>query len=107
MIPITLKYWADRTAPCIIPPPAFLRIGFLLGTILSGIMLSVLGSSVDAIIVCYAEAPAELRENHPAIHAEMEATWAETWPDVVSTPVAVAVPLGGGAAYVRDDTQIT
>uniref|UniRef100_A0A7S2A6J5 Choline transporter-like protein n=1 Tax=Trieres chinensis TaxID=1514140 RepID=A0A7S2A6J5_TRICV len=71
-------------------------LGFFMGLFLSLIMMGVLSSSVDAIIVCYAEAPAEFRENHPELHAEMEGTWSAAWPDATLTPVAVAVPLGGG-----------
>lgn len=70
-------------------------IGFLIGFILSCIMMGVLSGSVDAIIVCYAEAPMEFKENHPELHAEMEETWTAAWPDLTVTPVAVAVPLGG------------
>lgn len=69
-------------------------IGFIVGFILSGIMMGVLSGAVDSIIVCYAEAPTEFKENHPDLHREMEDTWTAAWPDLTFTPVATAVPLG-------------
>mmetsp|Transcript_7002 Transcript_7002/g.12596 ORF Transcript_7002/g.12596 Transcript_7002/m.12596 type:complete len:720 (-) Transcript_7002:225-2384(-) len=70
-------------------------IGFFVGFILACIMMGVLSGSVDSIIVCFAEAPMEFKENHPDLHTEMEESWASAWPDLTFTPVAMAVPIGG------------
>lgn len=70
-----------------------------MGIVLGGILLGVVSSAVDAVIVCYAEAPNELRENHPELSQELETTWASAWPDVDFRGVAV-VSLGGGLGIV-------
>ena len=71
--------------------------GFLVGIILSGIFMGLLSSAVDAIIVCYAEAPKELEENHPAIAQEMSRTWSEAWGNLCGP---VIIGLGGGMGVV-------
>eukprot|EP00565_Helicotheca_tamesis_P006978 CAMPEP_0185730874 /NCGR_PEP_ID=MMETSP1171-20130828/11236_1 /TAXON_ID=374046 /ORGANISM="Helicotheca tamensis, Strain CCMP826" /LENGTH=621 /DNA_ID=CAMNT_0028400017 /DNA_START=77 /DNA_END=1942 /DNA_ORIENTATION=+ len=55
--------------------------GIIIGAIISSIIMGVVGNSVDAIIVCYAEAPADFKANHPALHDEME----ESWSSMMST----------------------
>lgn len=72
-------------------------VGFFVGLILSGVFMGLLSSAVDAIIVCYAEAPKELEESHPAIAQEMSQTWTEAWGDL-SGPVIIG--LGGGLGVV-------
>jgi hypothetical protein len=63
---------------------------FLLGIYLSSVVLGVLTSSVDSIIVLYAEAPNEFQQNHPLLAEEMNATWAQAWPDIFCpTPTTV------------------
>lgn len=71
--------------------------GFFIGIILSGIFMGLLSSAVDAIIVCYAEAPKELEENHPAIAQEMSRTWSEAWGNLCGP---VIIGLGGGLGVV-------
>lgn len=73
-------------------------VGFFVGLILSGMFMGLLSSAVDAIIVCYAEAPKELEDAHPAIAQEMSQTWTEAWGDLSSGPVIVG--LGGGLGIV-------
>lgn len=75
-------------------------IGLISGMILSGIMMGLIESAVDAIIVCFAEASAEFRGNHPELAEEMENAWASAWPDRgFGTRIAV-VGLGGGLGVV-------
>jgi hypothetical protein len=74
-------------------------IGFIVGVILSGIMMGIVSSAVDTIIVCFAEAPRELEENHPEISHELETTWQEAWPDIHFGGIAI-VSLGGGPGIV-------
>jgi len=76
---------------------AAMLIGFVIGVMLCSIMMGVLSSSVDAIIVCYAEAPEEFERNHPILHDEMKSAWMEAWPTVDLEPM-VATPLMGGVA---------
>ncbi|KAL7550651.1 hypothetical protein ACHAWF_013864 [Thalassiosira exigua] len=72
-------------------------VGFLVGLILSGVFMGLLSSAVDAIIVCFAEAPKELEESHPKIAHEMSSTWSEAWGDTFGP---VIVGLGGGLGVV-------
>mmetsp|Transcript_32638 Transcript_32638/g.58931 ORF Transcript_32638/g.58931 Transcript_32638/m.58931 type:complete len:576 (-) Transcript_32638:122-1849(-) len=72
-------------------------VGFVLGLVLSGVFMGLLSSAVDACIVCYAEAPKELEDSHPAIAQEMSRAWAEAWGDL-SGPVIIG--LGGGLGIV-------
>jgi len=47
---------------------------------MSSILLGVIGSSVDTVIVCFAEAPAEFQANHPELSEKMRRTWREAYP---------------------------
>jgi hypothetical protein len=68
--------------------------GLLIGIVLSNIVFRALLSSVDSVIVLYAEAPAEFQENHPQLAQEMHDTWAQAWPDIFSgAPTAIATAV--------------
>lgn len=43
--------------------------------------MGVVGSAVNTVIVCFAEAPAELELNHPQLSMEMRSAWRQAWPD--------------------------
>jgi hypothetical protein len=60
---------------------AFCRAGMLIGFILCSTLFSVISSAVNAVIVCYAEAPAEFQENHPQLSEQMRATWRQAYPN--------------------------
>lgn len=66
---------------------------FFMGLLMSSMTFGVLVSAVDSIIVLWAEAPAEFKDNHPHLCQELEDTWAQAWPDVFS-------PSGRGAPVV-------
>jgi hypothetical protein len=55
-------------------------ISFLIGLVLSNIVLGVVSSAVNTVIVCYCEAPAEFERNHPQLSAEMRGAWTNAWP---------------------------
>ena len=63
--------------------PAFV-IGFLAGFLFATIIMSVVGSGVNTVIVCYAEDPAAFQMNHPQLSAEMSAAWVQAWPGLLS-----------------------
>lgn len=73
-------------------------VGFAMGLLVAGIFMGLLSSAVDGIIVCYAEAPGELEENHPAMAREMSQTWAAAWGEELSGPIVVG--LGSGLGVV-------
>jgi Plasma-membrane choline transporter len=62
--------------------PAFV-IGFLAGFLFATIIMSVVGSGVNTVIVCYAEDPAAFQMNHPQLSAEMRAAWVQAWPGLL------------------------
>jgi hypothetical protein len=54
--------------------------GFLCGLLLSNIQMAVVGSAVNTVIVCFAEAPAEFQANHPELSRRMRESWIQAWP---------------------------
>ena len=56
-------------------------LSIFVGYYFSATALQVLSSSVDTIIVLYAEAPNEYQENHPELAREMHETWRRAWPE--------------------------
>jgi len=44
--------------------------------------MSVVASSVNTVIVCFAEGPAEFQENHPAHSREMRDAWQQAYPEL-------------------------
>ena len=46
-----------------------------MGFSFASIMMSVVGSAVNTVIVCFAEAPAEFEQNHPVLSLEMRGAW--------------------------------
>lgn len=55
-------------------------IGFLAGFLFASIIMSVVGSGVNTVIVCFAEDPAAFEANYPQLSAEMRAAWTQAWP---------------------------
>merc|ERR1719410_459466 len=58
---------------------AFL-IGFIIGLMLSLIMLTAVASGVNTVIVCFADAPAEFQTNHPELSNRMRQTYRSAFP---------------------------
>lgn len=56
-------------------------MGFLVGFLLGSIMMGVVSSAVNAVIVCFAEAPAELEKNYPEKCQEMLSAWNQAYPE--------------------------
>lgn len=63
--------------------PAF-GIGFIAGFLFACIIMSVVGSGVNTVIVCYAEDPAAFEQNHPQLSAEMRTAWVQAWPELIN-----------------------
>lgn len=71
-------------------------IGFLVGVVLSIVLFSIIESSVQGVIVCFAGSPVEFHRNHPELSHEMRHAWKEVWPgslDIESVGVGVGVPM--------------
>ena len=56
------------------------RFSFLIGIVISAILLSVVDSSVNTVFVSFAEAPSEFEENHPQLSSEMRDAWRKVYP---------------------------
>lgn len=54
---------------------------FLIGIVVSAVMFSVVDSSVNTVIVCFAEGPAEFETNHPELSEEMREGWRKVYPE--------------------------
>ena len=59
---------------------AFL-VGFVVGMLLSMVVLGVVGSGVNTVIVCYAEDPATFEINHYELSVRMRDTWRSAFPN--------------------------
>jgi len=57
-------------------------ITFLVGLVFCNILMSIVGSAVNTVIVCFAESPAEFEANHPGLSGEMRSAWVQAWPEL-------------------------
>jgi hypothetical protein len=65
-------------------------LALVAGWIFSALVFRVILSSIDTILVLFAEAPNEFHANHPAIARDMQYAWTQTFPDIFSpAPAAV------------------
>jgi hypothetical protein len=55
--------------------------GFVMGLIVSSTIFAVISSAVDTVIVCWAEAPADLEANHNEVFNKMRDVWYEHYPE--------------------------
>lgn len=55
-------------------------IGFVIGLAVCSILLSTVASGVNTVIVMFADAPADLQQNHPEISQKMRRIWGEVYP---------------------------
>ena len=71
-------------------------IGIFVGIFTSSIMMNVLKGAVNTIIVCYADGPQKLEQNHPQMTYNMAKSWVSVFPECgVRIPVprkSVAFP---------------
>lgn len=51
-------------------------VGLVVGVSFSSVVLSVVGSAVNTVVVCYVEDPAAFQRNHPELSTELRAAWA-------------------------------
>jgi Plasma-membrane choline transporter len=59
-------------------------LGFIIGFVITSILMSTIASSVNAIIVLFAEAPNDFQRNHPELSQRMREIWNEVYPGSVS-----------------------
>jgi H+/Cl- antiporter ClcA len=58
-------------------------IGFVVGLLITSILMSTIGSGVNAVIVLFAEAPAEFQRNYPDLSGKMREIWNQVYPGSV------------------------
>jgi hypothetical protein len=58
-------------------------LGFIIGLVVCSIALSTIGSGVNAVVVLFAEAPAEFQQKHPELSNRMRQAWALVYPGSV------------------------
>jgi hypothetical protein len=58
-------------------------LGFIVGFAICSILLSTIASSVNAVIVLFADSPAELQQHYPELSLRMLQTWREIYPGSV------------------------
>jgi len=74
-------------------PYLAIRIGAVLGLVVTSVLFGIISSSVNAVLVCFAASPVDFENNHPQLSHEMRSAWREVWPgcmDVVDLRVALA-----------------
>ena len=58
-------------------------LGFIVGLAICSILLSTIASSVNAVIVLFADSSAELQRHYPELSQRMLQTWREIYPGSV------------------------
>jgi hypothetical protein len=58
-------------------------LGFIVGLAICSILLSTIASAVNAVIVLFADSPAELQQHYPELSQRMLQTWRDIYPGSV------------------------
>jgi hypothetical protein len=58
-------------------------LGFIVGLVITSILMSTIGSGVNAVVVLFADSPAEFQRNHPQLSNRMRETWSQIYPGSV------------------------
>lgn len=73
------------------------RLGFVIGIVVCSVMMNVVRGAVNTLIVCWADSPARLEENHPDSTREMAETWSKVFPEarvyIVTSTTQAAEPV--------------
>ena len=71
-----------------------------IGTYLSMVIMNVIKGAVNTLIVCWADAPDRIQENHPELIQEMLDAWCSTFPNcgLYNPSSSASVPSGNNTA---------
>jgi multisubunit Na+/H+ antiporter MnhC subunit len=58
-------------------------LGLVVGFLVTSILMSTIGSGVNAVIVLFAEGPREFEQNHPELSRKMRDVWNQVYPGSV------------------------
>ena len=61
----------------------FYSVGFVIGAIVTSVLMSVVHGAVNTLIVCFADSPARLEEEHPELTLEITDAWAKAFPETI------------------------
>ena len=67
-------------------------IGFALGAMASSVMMSVVRGGVNTLIVCFADSPARMEEEHPQLTKEILEAWAKAFPSTFPCQINSLTP---------------
>lgn len=54
---------------------------FIVGLVICSVLMSTIGSAVNAVVVLFAEAPAEFQQNYPDLSQQMRDAWLGAFPN--------------------------
>lgn len=75
-------------------------IGFIVGAVVCAVNMSVVRGAVNTMIVCFADSPLQIEQNHPELIQEVVTAWSDAFPETISKhsfepptaePVAVTI----------------
>jgi hypothetical protein len=88
----SLRYFGTFLEPYSFVDTHTTRIGFGLGAVIASVMMSVVRGGVNTLIVCFADSPARLQENHPELTLELLDAWAKAFPATIQKSSYVPLP---------------
>lgn len=69
-------------------------------------MMSVVRGAVNTLIVCWADSPARMEENHPEATKDMAEAWTSVFPGArVGLSSAMALPVGSPVVTVAPNER--
>lgn len=69
-------------------------------------MMSVVRGAVNTLIVCWADSPARMEENHPEATKDMAETWTSVFPEArVGLSSTMALPVGSPVRQPSSNTH--
>jgi hypothetical protein len=68
-------------------------VGFVIGAIVTSVLMSVVHGAVNTLIVCFADSPARLAEEHPELTLEITDAWAEAFPETIQRNTFLQPPM--------------
>ena len=65
-------------------------IGFIIGAYVSSLMMNVVKGAVNTVIICWADNPWAMKENHPRLTKELTEAWRKVFPEIQVEPRGAA-----------------
>jgi len=59
----------------------YYSVGLIVGLFITHVMMNVIMGAINTVIVCFADAPEKLDDNHPALTQEMAQVWVKIFPE--------------------------